>query len=70
MMEDKPLQWGWNATVPVPGDYDGDRRNDLAVYHPATATWYIRKSTDKHDAHWRTGAVGLERHHPGAGRLR
>ena len=47
MMEDKPLQWGWSATVPVPGDYDGDRRNDLAVYYPATATWYIRKSTDK-----------------------
>lgn len=47
MMEDKPLQWGWSETVPVPGDYDGDRRNDLAVYHPATATWYIRRSKDK-----------------------
>ena len=47
MMEDKPLQWGWSETVPVTGDYDGDRRFDLAVYHPATGNWYIRKSSDK-----------------------
>ena len=29
------FQWGLNGDVPVPGDYDGDGRADLAVYRPA-----------------------------------
>ena len=28
----------------VPGDYDGDRRADLGVFEPATATWRIQYS--------------------------
>ncbi|MDX6694596.1 MAG: hypothetical protein QOF02_2199 [Blastocatellia bacterium] len=29
----------------MPGDYDGDRRADLAVFRPADGNWHIRKST-------------------------
>ena len=32
--------------MPVPGDYDGDGKTDLAVYHAATGNWYIQRSSD------------------------
>ncbi|MBI1759850.1 MAG: VCBS repeat-containing protein, partial [Acidobacteria bacterium] len=44
------IQWGagyapYNDT-PVPGDYDGDGRTDLAIWRGADQIWYIRKSSD------------------------
>ena len=30
--------------LPLPGDYDGDGRADLAVFHPDTASWCILNS--------------------------
>jgi hypothetical protein len=40
----------WGAPVlddePVPSDYDGDDRMDLAVYRRSTGEWLIRRSTD------------------------
>jgi subtilisin family serine protease len=36
------VNWGWDATIPVPADYDADGRNDLAVYYPANGTWYVK----------------------------
>jgi hypothetical protein len=32
--------------APVPQDFDGDHCSDLAAFDPATATWYIRRSSD------------------------
>jgi uncharacterized repeat protein (TIGR01451 family) len=44
-------QWGLDASgldavVPVPNDYDGDGKTDLAVFNKLSATWSIRRSSD------------------------
>ena len=36
------VQWGLPGDVPVPADYVGDSRTDLAVWRPLTGTWWIR----------------------------
>jgi hypothetical protein len=37
--------WGLGDDVPVPGDYDGDLKTDLAVFRPSEGNWYVRQST-------------------------
>jgi len=37
--------WGSGSDIPVPGDYDGDGKSDLAVYQPSGGVWSILKSS-------------------------
>ena len=38
------MQWGLATDVLVPGDYDGDKRADVAVFR--RGTWFIRQSSN------------------------
>jgi FG-GAP-like repeat len=40
-------QWGAVEDRPVPGDYDGDRKTDFAVFRPTEGRWFITESSSK-----------------------
>ncbi len=40
------LRWGQSGDRAVRGDYDGDGKQDVAVFRPSTLTWYIRNSAN------------------------
>ena len=44
-------RWGTATDLPVPGDYDGDRRTDIAYYRPSTGIWSILTSSTNYTKH-------------------
>ena len=41
----RTVTWGSPGDVPIPGDYDGDGRTDLAVFRASTGLWQILQSS-------------------------
>jgi len=44
------VQWGVGASgdVPVPGDFDGDRRADIGVWRPGSGMWFVLRSSENY----------------------
>jgi hypothetical protein len=59
--------------VPVPGDYNGDGRSDLAMYQESSGRWYIRSLSSGNPIAWGvqwgySGAVPVPGDYDGDGR--
>ncbi|MCU0239492.1 MAG: VCBS repeat-containing protein, partial [Pyrinomonadaceae bacterium] len=39
------FNWGLSTDIPVFADYDGDNKDDMAVFRPSDGIWYIAKSS-------------------------
>ena len=57
-----PTRWGLGSLtdVPVPGDYDGDGKTDIAVWRQESGIWYILRSSDGTmvSQQWGLGSLG------------
>ncbi|MBI4896523.1 MAG: BNR-4 repeat-containing protein, partial [Candidatus Aenigmarchaeota archaeon] len=42
----RPILFGTSSDVPVPADYNGDGKTDLATFRPSTGKWYIDFNAD------------------------
>ena len=52
------MGWGGSAFKPVPGDYDGDGKIDIAIYDTSTGGWWIIPSSGT-GPQGQTGAYGV-----------
>jgi len=37
---------GSSGDTPITGDFDGDRKTDIAIFRPSTGTWWILQSSN------------------------
>ena len=53
--------WGGPGYTPVPGDYDGDGKTDVAIYQNSNGSWWITYSSDgsMHEVDWGGDASDL-----------
>ena len=51
-------QWGVWGDIPMPRDYDGDGRVDIAIWRPSTGVWWIINSSNGSVATQQWGAYG------------
>ncbi len=55
------IRWGTNGDVPQRGDFDGDGRQDAAVFRPSDLIWYIVQSSNSQPRYERWGAASDRR---------
>lgn len=59
--------------MPLPGDYDGDGRADLALFRPSSATWFVdvnrNGGTDLQRVYGASGDVPVPGDYDGDGRF-
>ena len=50
------IQWGTKGDAPLPADYDGDGKVEIAIWRPSDGNWYIsrenRSWTERGDDYW------------------
>lgn len=51
------MQCGQDGDLHVPGDYDGDGKDDIAVFRLSNNTWYLREEDGNYTAR-EFGAAG------------
>lgn len=44
--------------IPVNGDFDGDRRADVAIFCPSDGSWWVNRSSDAETAIYNFGTTG------------
>ncbi len=58
--------WGGAGYQPVPADFDGDAKNDFALYHEASGCWYVLRSATNFIAGVGAAVLGWSRLHRGS----
>jgi hypothetical protein len=51
------IPWGRSGDRPLKGDFDGDRKQDAAVFRPSDGIWYIRQSSNEQPRYERWGTA-------------
>jgi hypothetical protein len=51
-------QLGVPGDIPVPGDYDGDGKSDLAIWRESEGAWYLIQSSNGASITLQWGASG------------
>jgi len=52
------VTWGVGTDIAVHADYDGDQKDDVAVWRPSTGEWFILRSSDGGYTQATWGAAG------------
>ncbi len=58
------LQYGNSTDKPIPSDFDGDGKSDIALWRSSNATWYLWQSSTNSPTNFQWG-VSTDKAVPG-----